>query len=132
VSEIADLYVQTMQYSCDSYFYNNVDINSLELEKVSQFVIKANAVKLFSLPENPIDALTKLNTIKNNAPTNAPMILFSKDNLRYNEHIDRFKTASLIIADKMINGNLYDLLVECMETNIGHLKFAFEISAKTI
>jgi hypothetical protein len=60
------------------------------------------------------------------------MILFSKDNLRYNEHIDRFKTASLIIADKMINGNLYDLLLECMETNIGHLKFAFEISAKTI
>lgn len=103
VSEISDLYMQTMQNSWDSYFYKNADIDDLELEKIKQFVSKVNAVKRFFLPVNPIDALTKLNMIKNNKPTNASMILFSKENLRNNVHIGRFKTPSLIIADKMIS-----------------------------
>jgi len=59
------------------------------------------------------------------------MILFSKQNLRYNVHIGRFKTPSLIIADKLINGNLFDVLEESMQTIVGHLKFAFEITGKS-
>ncbi|MDR0941992.1 MAG: hypothetical protein LBM68_07190, partial [Bacteroidales bacterium] len=59
------------------------------------------------------------------------MILFSKENLLYNVHIGRFKMPSMIIADKMINGNLYDVADEAMQTIIGHLKFAFEIIGKT-
>lgn len=90
VSEISNLYMQTMQYSWDSYIYNGVDVSSLNLDKIAQFISKVNAVKRFSLPENPIDALIKLNMIQKNTPTNAAMILFSKENLRYNVHIGRF------------------------------------------
>ncbi len=78
-----------------------------------------------------MDALEKLKMIQKGIPTNAAMILFSKENLFYNVHIGRFKTASTIIADKMISGNLYDVLEESMQTIIGHLKFAFEITGKT-
>jgi len=131
VSEVSDLYMQTMQYSWDAYPYRGADINSLNLKKVEQFIAKVNLVKRFSLPLNPQDALSKLNMIQKNTPTNAAMILFSKDNLRYNVHIGRFKTPSLIVADKMINGNLFDVLEESMQTIIGHLKFAFEITGKT-
>lgn len=70
--------------------------------------------------------------IKVETPTNAAMILFSKENLRYNVHIGRFKTPSIIIADKMINGNLFDVLEEAMQTIVGHLKFAFEITGKLL
>lgn len=59
------------------------------------------------------------------------MILFSKENLLYNVHIGRFKRPTLIIADKMINGTLFDVVEESMQTIIGHLKFAFEITGKT-
>jgi len=59
------------------------------------------------------------------------MILFSKENLLHNVHIGRFKTPSMIIADKMINGNLFDVAEESMQTIIGHLKFAFEITGRT-
>ena len=131
VSEVSDLYMQSMQYSWDAYPYNGANLNSLDLSKVEQFIAKLNDVKRFSLPTDPIEALSKLNMIQKNIPTNASMILFSKDNLRYNVHIGRFKTPSLIIADKMINGNLYDVLEESMQTIIGHLKFAFEITGKT-
>ena len=69
--------------------------------------------------------------LQNNVPTNAAMILFSKENLLYHVHIGRFKTPSMIIADKMINGNLFDVVEESLQTIIGHLKFAFEISGRT-
>ena len=130
-SEISDLYMQTMQYSWDSYPYLGAHIDDLNLEKVKTFIFKVNQVKRFLLPENPVDALFKLNMIKGETPTNAAMILFSKENLRYNVHIGRFKTPSMIIADKMINGNLFDVLEEAMQTIVGHLKFAFEITGRT-
>jgi ATP-dependent DNA helicase RecG len=110
-----------MQYSWDSYPYLGAHIDDLNLEKVKTFIFKVNQVKRFSLPENPVDALFKLNMIKGETPTNAAMILFSKENLRYNVHIGRFKTPSMIIADKMINGNLFDVLEEAMQTIVGHL-----------
>jgi ATP-dependent DNA helicase RecG len=117
VSEVSDLYMQTMQNSWDSYPYADADVDSLDLLKVEHFIAKVNSVKRFSLPLNPSDALKKLNMIQKNVPTNAAMLLFS--------------TPSMIIADKMINGNLFDVLDEAMQTIIGHLKFAFEITGKT-
>jgi len=83
-SEISDLYMQTMQYSWDSYPYLGTHIDDLNLEKVKTFIFKVNQVKRFLLPENPVDALFKLNMIQGETPTNAAMILFSKENLRYN------------------------------------------------
>ena len=56
--------------------------------------------------------------LQDGIPTNAAMILFSKRDLRYNVHIGRFKTPSLIIADKMISGNLYDVAEESMQNII--------------
>lgn len=131
VAQISDLYMLSMQYSWDSYLYAGASANGLNIEKIKQFIQKVNKVKRFSLPNNPMDALEKLRMIQNGIPTNAAMILFSKENLFYNVHIGRFKTPSTIIADKMISGNLYDVLEDSMQTIIGHLKFALEITGKT-
>jgi len=70
--------------------------------------------KRFTLPSDPIEALSKLKLIEGSTPTNAAMILFSAENLLFNVHVGRFKTPSMIIADKMINGNLFDVLEETM------------------
>ena len=131
VVEISDLYMQSMQNSWDSYLYQGAHFNDLDFDKIEQFILKVNQVRRFSLPLNHEEALKKLNMIQHNTPTNGAMILFSKQNLRYNVHIGRFKTPSLIIADKLINGNLFDVLEESMQTIVGHLKFAFEITGKT-
>lgn len=131
VSEISDIYLQTMQYSWDSYPYPNATIKYIDLKKVEAFIQKVNDAGRFKLPNNPKDALIKLRMLKDNIPTNSAMILFSKENLFYNVHIGRFKTPSLIIADKMINGNLFEVVEESMQTIVSHLKFAFEITGKT-
>ncbi|MDR0724724.1 MAG: putative DNA binding domain-containing protein [Prevotellaceae bacterium] len=129
--EISDVYLQSMQYSWDAYPYFGADTESLNPEKIKSFIARVNATGRFHLPENPVEALYKLRMLKDGKPTNAAMILFSRENLLHNVHIGRFKTPSLILADKMINGNLYDVAEEAMQTIISHLKFAFEITGKT-
>ena len=131
VSEISDVYLQSMQYSWDSYPHPGATIESINLEKVRLFIAKVNTKGRFQLPLEPVQALKKLNMLKNDIPTNAAMILFSTKNLLYNVHIGRFKTPSMILADKMINGNLYEVVEESMQVIIGHLKFAFEITGRT-
>ena len=131
LNEISDLYIQSMQISWDSYTYPNSTINDINLKKVAVFINNVNKIGRFHIEEIEIKALEKLGLIKENKPTNAGMILFSKENLRYNVHIGKFKTPDKIIADKMINGNLFDVLEESLQVIIGHLKFAFEITGKT-
>ncbi len=131
-NEISDIYMQSIQLSWDSYLYPNTSINDLDLSKVLLFIRKVNGVKRFYLEGNEITALEKLGLIKDEKPTHAAMVLFSRENLRYNVHIGRFKSSDLIIADKMISGNLYDVLEESIREIISHLKFAFEITGKTI
>jgi ATP-dependent DNA helicase RecG len=129
--EISDVYMQSMQYSWDAYPYIGANMESLNVEKIGDFISKVNTIGRFRLSTDPEEALQKLRMLRDGVPTNAAMILFSKENLLYNVHIGRFKTPSLIIADKIINGNLYDVAEESMQTIIGHLKFAFEITGRT-
>lgn len=129
--DIADLYMQSMQYSWDSYPFPKVTYADLNENKIKDFITKVNLLGRFELPDNPKEALIKLNLLKEEIPTNAAMLLFSKENLLYNVHIGRFKSPSLIIADNMINGNLYDVVEKSMQYIISHIKFAFEITGKT-
>jgi ATP-dependent DNA helicase RecG len=131
VQEISDVYLLSMQYSWDSYPYPNAVFDDLNEEKIRKFIAKVNFSGRFLLPEMPKDALLKLRMLKDNVPTNAAMILFSKENLLYNVHIGRFKTPSMIIDDKMLNGNLFDVVEDAMQIIISHLKFAFEITGQT-
>ena len=131
VNEIADLHLKSINVSWDAYPYAGATVQSLDFSKIKKFVEKVNKAGRFSLVNNEIEALEKLSLLKNGIPTNAAMILFSKENLRYNVHIGRFKTPSMIIDDKLINGNLYDVIDESMQFITGHIKFAFEITGET-
>ena len=131
IQEIADIYMQSMQYSWDSYEYKNANYNDLDENIIYSFIEKINKEGRFKLPNDAKLALKKINLLKNETVTNAAMILFAKEDLKYNVHIGRFKTKSLIIADTMVSGNLYNVLEKSMQTIISHLKFAFEITGKT-
>jgi ATP-dependent DNA helicase RecG len=128
VSEIADLYLKSTQNSWDAYPYISAQFEDLNLEYIHQFIDKVNQSGRFKLANEPKVALLKLRMLKTNIPTNAAMILFSKENLLHNVHIGRFKTPSKIIADKIINGSLFNVLEDSMQEIISHLKFAFEIT----
>jgi ATP-dependent DNA helicase RecG len=131
VSEISDLYMQSLQVSWDSYAYRNATFGNLNISKIKAFIKKVNDGGRFSLPVQPKEALLKLKLINGKEVSNAAMILFSTENLRYNVHVGRFKTPSFIIDDRLISGNLFDVLSETMQFIIGHLKVAFEINGNS-
>jgi ATP-dependent DNA helicase RecG len=126
--EISNLSLQSRQHSWDSYEFYGAKFVDLNHEKIVEFIRKVNNAGRFILPENAESALEKLGMLSKGVATNAAMILFSKNDLHYNVHIGRFKTPTMIVADKMISGNLYDVIEESMKTIISHLKFAFDIN----
>lgn len=130
-TEITNLYMQSLQVSWDSYAYRNANFTDLSPLKIKSFIKKVNDGGRFVLPAKPHEALLKLKLISQNEASQAAMILFSKDNLRYNVHVGRFKTPSLIIDDKLISGNLFDVLNESMQFIMSHLKVAFQINGNT-
>lgn len=130
VAEVADMYLASTQYSWDAFPYSGGSIKDLDTKKIDEFIEKVNRIGRFNLQQNHKNALAKLRLLKNDTVTNAAMILFSEENLFYNVHIGRFKTPTHIIADYMINGNLYEVISKSMEVIVSHLKFAFEITGE--
>jgi ATP-dependent DNA helicase RecG len=130
-TEISDLHLQSLQLSWDSYPYQDARFEDLNEEKISRFINKVNDGARFLLPEGALSALSLLKLVKRDTVTNAAMILFSKSNLFYNVHVGRFKTPSLIIDERMINGNLFDVVDETTRFINSHLKVAFEITGLT-
>jgi len=130
-SEINDMYMQSLQLSWDSYPYNKALFEDLNVDKIRLFMRKVNDGGRFVLPDDPYEALTILKMVKAGEVTNAAMILFSKENLFYNVHVGRFKTPSFIIDERMIRGNLFDVVDETLKFINSHLKVAFEITGVT-
>jgi len=129
--EINDVYLKSIQTSWDSYPYPDAKYDDLNEEKIHLFIEKINQSGRFNLTGTPFNCLQKLRLIKNGCPTNAAMLLFSKEEKFYNIHIGRFKTQSLIIDDKMVRGTLFEAAENAMTYIISHLKVAFEITGKT-
>ena len=130
-NEINEVYLKSVQTSWDSYPYADAALSDLDDRKIKNFIQRVNEGGRFKLAASPFECLEKLRLIKNNIPTNAAMLLFSKEELLYNVHIGRFKTQSLIIDDKMVRGSLYDTVENTMTFIISHLKVAFEITGET-
>lgn len=69
--------------------------------------------------------------LKKGQPTQAAMLLFPKIAPPYQVHVGRLKTPSHIIDDKIIRGDLFEVVEETMRYIIGQIKVAFEITGET-
>ena len=131
ISEIAEVYMRSMQYSWDAYYSNKYTVKDLDLEKVQRFIEKVNTAKRFNLAGSPINCLEKLKYISGDKVTNAAVLLFAKEESVYNVHLGRFKTPSMIIDDKILRLSLFDAVEETQKYLISQMKVAFEITGVT-
>ena len=131
VIEIADLSMQSLQVSWDSYPSPNASIKDIDFKKAEKFIQKVNNIGSFNLEGTTIENLEKLKLISNSKITNAAFLLFSKNDIPYNVHLGRFKTPSYIIDDKMLRGSLFEVVEETMNYLISQIKVAFEITGMT-
>ena len=131
-SEVSDCFLQSMQYSWDSYIHQNATFDDLDPNRIEKFINRINDKGRIHLDGSNIDKLRKLNLIKDNLPTNAAMLLFAKEPLMYDVHAGRLKTPDMILDDKIIRNTLFEEVEETIRYIIGHLKVAYEISAETV
>jgi ATP-dependent DNA helicase RecG len=128
VTEIANLHLQSLQLSWDSYTDTNADLVDLNTGKIQNFLARVKKEARFRIEEDWQTVFRKLGYLQGNNPTHAAMLLFGKKAPQYSIHIGRFKSGSTIIDDRMIHGTLFDVVTESMRFILSHLKIAFEIT----
>lgn len=131
-TEISDLILQTRNISWDSYPAEKISLKDLSEETIQKFLDRVKESGRFPLDGRDWrDNLRKIRLLDGDTPTNAAYLLFGKGNVGYNVHIGRFKTASTIIDDKMLNCNLFEVVEQTIKFITSWLKVAFEITGKT-
>jgi ATP-dependent DNA helicase RecG len=131
-SEVSELYMQTMQYSWDSYPYPNASPDDLDNAKIERFVTKVKDNRRLRISGTPMDILHKLSLIKDDKPTNASMLLFAKQPLMFDIQAGRLKTNDYILDNFIIRDTLFEAVEKTMKYIISHLKVAYEISTETV
>jgi ATP-dependent DNA helicase RecG len=128
LSEITDLYMQSLQLSWDAYTATHESLDNLSLVKIERFIEEVNQSGRFTLDSSPLLSLEKLKLVVNNCPTWAAMLLFAEKPLRHHVHIGRFKTPTFIIDDRQITDTLFEAVEQSMKFLVSHVgvSFAFD------
>ncbi|MGE3550661.1 MAG: helix-turn-helix domain-containing protein, partial [Geobacter sp.] len=77
LSQIADMYLQSLQISWDSYTHAPAGLDDLDLQQIEHFIVEVNDHGRFQLDQSPLAALEKLRLIRGDQPTHAAMLLFA-------------------------------------------------------
>ena len=125
LSEITDLYMQSLRLSWDSYEAPRESLDALSLAKIDRFIDQVNQGGRFSLDNSPLLALEKLKYIVNSRPTWAALLLFAEEPLRHHIHIGRFKTPTMIIDDRQITDTLFEAVEQAMKFIVSHISVSF-------
>ena len=131
LTEISNMHIQSLQLSWDSYLAPDISMSDLDNEKLDRFFKKIKETGRYSLTGDAFTDLSKLNLLKNDkALTHAAKLLFVKEMTLYSIHIGRFKTPSMIIDDKMVQGTLFEAVEEAYSYILSHIKVAFEFTGE--
>jgi ATP-dependent DNA helicase RecG len=126
LSEITNVYMQTYNFSWDSYEAPRQNVDELSIEKIEKFIEQVNKSGRFHLDSSPLFALEKLRFIVNQKPTLASILLFAKEPMRHHIHIGRFKTSTNIIDDRQITDTLFEAVDAAMKFIISYIGVSFE------
>ncbi len=127
LSEITNLYLQSLQASWDAHEAQGESLDSLSVNKIEKFISVVNGSGRFTLDQSPILALQKLKYVVNDKPTWASTLLFATEPPRHHIHIGRFKTPTMIIDDRQISDTLtvYPELSFTVEETSGGILVSF-------
>jgi ATP-dependent DNA helicase RecG len=125
LSEITDLYLQSLQMSWDAHEAHGESLDTLCVDKIEKFIAQVNESGRFTLDPSPLLALQKLKYVTAGQPTLAAVLLFATEPPRHHIHIGRFKTPSMIIDDRQITDTLFEAVEQAMKFIISHVSVAF-------
>ncbi|HJH26797.1 MAG TPA: transcriptional regulator [Methanophagales archaeon] len=132
--EVAELYLQTIGSSWDSYSARDGGLEDMDLEKVKEYIKFANESGRRKIKEKPLEVLKKLELIKYNKPTWATILLFGKEPQGFisqaKVHCGRFKDETTIVNDEMVGGSLFEQIEKVMDFIKKSIGVKFVITGK--
>jgi ATP-dependent DNA helicase RecG len=122
ITEIADLHLKTFNTSWDFYPDSNHSLENLSLEKINNFIIRANSIRAYPINDDPFTVLKKFELLKQDQITNGCHLLFmdAESSLGAIE-VGRFSSATVIKDSMTIRTDLIscvDFLFEFVQKHI--------------
>jgi ATP-dependent DNA helicase RecG len=115
--------------SWDALVCPKATLEDIDIEKVKNYIERANSCRRRRFKGRPLDILKKIELIKDNKPTWACVLLFAKEPklLQAKVHCGRFKTPSTIIDDNYIKGDLISQVEDTLSAVQKNLSVRYEI-----
>lgn len=119
-NEIVQMHLHSTGNSLDALPATNATIDDIDMEKVNEYIRKANATGRRKIKDeaDPSKVLEKLELVVNGRPKLAAIILFGKapqEKLsQATVHCGRFKQETVIIDDKLIGGTAIEQIEDVM------------------
>jgi len=134
--EIAEMHLQSTGMSWDKLTVTNASADIIDVQKVRKYIESARDTgrRKISADENPVQALQKLELIKDGKPTWASILLFHRYPQQYLSqaviHCGKFKGETIVIDDRMIEGTLTEQIEEAMDFIRKNINVKFVMTGK--
>jgi ATP-dependent DNA helicase RecG len=135
-AEIAQMHLASTGTSWDALPARDGKLGDLDLTRVRHYMTLATNIGRRNFPPgtDPLDALRKLELIRDNRPTWAAVLLFGKRPqsplIQATVHCGRFRSEIEIADDRMIEGSIIDQVDETMDFLKKHTNVRFVITGK--
>jgi len=134
--EIAEMHLHSTGMSWDKLTVANASADIIDVEKVRRYIESARDAgrRKISADENPLQALQKLELIKDGRPTWASILLFYRYPQQFLSqaviHCGKFKEETIVIDDRMIEGTLTEQIEEAMDFIRKNISVKFVMTGK--
>ncbi len=130
-TELRNFFIKGINWDGFTGNYTLEDINERTIRRFQRMAIENGRLRVGDEKERIQNVLEKLKLIDADKFTNAAIMLFGKDPQKYFINtvvrIGRFKDQSTIIGDRIIGGNLFDIVDEAEETIKQFINVRYEI-----
>ena len=131
LNEIANEHLRTINSSWDFYPDPNHGIDHISVEKVRQFILKAEQQLQTKIGLEPLTFLSKFEFIRNKQLTFGGYLLFVKDYCPISDvQVGRFKSETMIIDSMSLNSDLFTEVDEILFFIRKHLMVEYIISGE--
>ncbi|MBD3345365.1 MAG: AAA family ATPase [Chitinivibrionales bacterium] len=122
LQEISDLYLQTTNTSWDNYPSSDKNLNHISLEKVNQFIARANSFRDNPITDDPLTVLRKYDLINSENISHACFLLFTaQEQYKCSIQIGLFADEITIKDDITVRSDLFSQVKETMSAVKKHI-----------
>ncbi len=129
--EVANQHLQTLNTSWDYYIDREHALDDISLEKVRQFIDRANRNRRNPIKDDPITVLRKYNLLRDGGITFGCYLLFNKEEYLLSDiNAGLFQSETIIKDGIVISGDLFQEIDDVLTFITKHINKEFIITGK--